>query len=156
MVFLAPPNNAEKAVRLCGTPTVTLAVETAGTNASIFTVIAYLYDVDPPKQATNGAVWGTLISHGPKSEWGDLPNYNRSSSSNSDSSVGGGSGGISAVVDNTVEIRFRSLCWDVRKGHGIGLGIDMFSEMYKPANAAQDLKMTITFDGASILKLPYV
>ena len=49
MVFLAPANKAEKAVRLCGTPTVTLAAETAGTNASIFTVIAYLYDVDPPK-----------------------------------------------------------------------------------------------------------
>ena len=101
----------------------------------------------------DGELWGTLISHGPKSEWGDLPNYNGSSSA--DGSDGGDRGGKAAV--DRVEVRLRSLCWDVRKGHGIALGIDMFSEMYKPANAAADLQMTITFDGAkSILKLPYV
>ena len=33
-------------------------------------------------------------------------------------------------------IRLRSLCWDVRPGHAVALGVDMTSKMYEPANSA--------------------
>jgi hypothetical protein len=97
-------------------------------NASSFTVVAYLYDVPP---------WGeksTLISHGPQSVW----------------SVGDGDG-----QPHDVRIRLRTLCWAVNPGHKIAIGFDMYSNMYKSANTAEDLTLTFAFNGQSSVELPF-
>ena len=43
------------------------------------------------------------------------------------------------------------------QGHAIGLGLDLFSEMYQPANNDTSLNVTFSHDlGASILALPFL
>ena len=116
-VYLAAADPARKTIRLCGTPTATLLVTptaAASQNASTFhlpllhnEVVAYLYDV-APRSGTK--VVGTLISHGPQSEW----------------AAGPGGEQVEVVV------RLRSLCVDVRPGHAIALGIDMWVAYHRP------------------------
>ena len=135
-VFVAEPFSSTRPTRLCGTPTVDVSVATAAwasRSASNFTLIAYLFDVAP--HGATGEVVGTLISHGPQSVWGLAE---------------GAEGG----KEQSVRIRLRSLCWDVRPKHSVGFGLDMYSEMYKSANTAADLKATVFFGGASSLRLP--
>ena len=103
-VYLAAADAAGKTTRLCGTPNATLLVTptaAASQNASTFQVLVYLYDV-APRSGTK--VVGTLISHGPQTEWAAGP------------------GGEQVEV----EVRLRSLCWDVQPGHAIAFGIDMW------------------------------
>eukprot|EP01044_Picomonas_judraskeda_P000701 COSAG03_NODE_33_length_18025_cov_70.016903_12_plen_497_part_00 len=68
-VFLSDQLSPD-ARRLCGTPRVNLRVSAEAPrslSASTFTIIAYLYDVPP------AGYLGTLLTHGPQSEWGTDP-----------------------------------------------------------------------------------
>ena len=47
----------------------------------------------------------------------------------------------------------QTVAWH-RPGHSIAVGVDMFSDMYLSANEAEDLRMTIGFDGSSVLRVP--
>lgn len=81
--------------------------------------------------AVNWADEGTLISHGTVSCWN-----------------------CTAGERITREIQLRTLCEDV--SGGLGLGLDLFSELYQPANTDGNLKMTFHYSTAFGLKVPEV
>ena len=118
--------------RLCGTPYLQLRVSASAPvsrNASSFQVVAYLYSAPGSGLGKN---IGTLLSHGPLSVWGN------------------GAGGDWTTLD----VRMRSLCWEVAASHRLAVGVDMASAMYMTANPAEDLRIKLAFDGASVLRLP--
>ena len=98
--------------------------------ASTLTVVAYLYDL-PAKSDV-----GTLLTHGVKSEWG--------------------SPAPTASSSMEISVEMRTVCCNIQEGHRLALGIDLDSVMYKAANSAKDLKVTVKFDGASELLLPII
>eukprot|EP00932_Pfiesteria_piscicida_P007642 SRR837773.17807.p2 GENE.SRR837773.17807~~SRR837773.17807.p2 ORF type:complete len:414 (+),score=139.66 SRR837773.17807:125-1243(+) len=74
---------------------------------------------------------GTLITHGTTSCWN-----------------------CTAGERITLKFQLRALCEDI--SGGIGLGLDMFSELYQPANTASDLKLTFHYSDAFSLTVPEV
>jgi len=121
-------NPLPTALRLCGTPNVTLSITP---NSQSYQIVAYLFDVD-----ILGI--GTLISHGPYTTYNATVN-----------------------VSSTAFVPLRTLCYDVPPGHSVGLGINMFSVLYQPANSSSKLFIEINTDGgagsemSSFLSLPY-
>jgi len=86
-------------------------------NQNVFQVVAYLYSVD-----IIGI--GTLLSHGPSNTYDGIPG-----------------------TPNLVSFSMRSLCLDVPAGSTLGVGINLFSEMYQPANTNRALSIAINSDG---------
>jgi len=96
-------------------------------SASSFQLVAYLYDVEPLLYV------GTLLSHTGYNVWRTAA--------------------PGAAV--SMAMRMRSFCADVPKGHMIGLGLDMYTEMLTPANTDDSLTLLINYDAnASHLDVP--
>jgi len=92
-----------------------------------YQLVAYLFDVEPFLSV------GTLLSHAGYNVWHTA----------------------SPGSAQLVHMRMRTLCVDVPKGHRLGLGIDMFTELLTPANSAASLTVLINYDGGgSQLELP--
>lgn len=87
-------------------------------------LVAYLYDVD-------SADVGTLISHGPVSCWN-----------------------CTATKQVTETIYFRSLCYQVPEGHRLGVGLNMYSDLYKEANDDSNLTVKLEYGASTNLKVP--
>ena len=92
-----------------------------------FQVVGYLYDVEPHLDT------GTLISHGGNNVWRTA----------------------TPGQPQLVRMRMRALCTRLSKGHMIGLGIDMFTEMLTPASTDAKLSLQISYGASgSVLELP--
>ena len=105
------------------------ATFSATPNGPSFQLVGYLYDVEPLLQT------GTLISHGGNDVWRD------------------------AVPGEAqlVQMRLRSLCVRVSKGHRLGFGVDMFTEMLTPASTDGSLSVSINVGAnGSFLEIPLV
>ena len=55
-----------------------------------------------------------------------------------------------------ISVQMRTVCWDIKPGHRLALGLDLASVMYKSANSALDLRLTVSVAGASELLLSLV
>ena len=90
--------------------------------------VAYLYDMD----------WfgvSTLISHGPRNVWG----------------------GATPGQPMQLTIGMRTLCYDVPAGRYIGLGLNMYSDLYAPAGNSSDIRLQVHYDAlSSVLQLPVI
>jgi len=123
--------------RLCGLTNLTLQVssDTGSTHLSPFQIEAYLYELDHYGIAK-------LISDGPFTYWADEYDV------------------VGRVDDSTViiNIRLRNMCLDIKKGHRIALGLDMYTHLYKTASEDKDLTLTIYYNenNLSYIEIPFV
>ncbi|CAE7032529.1 unnamed protein product [Symbiodinium natans] len=110
--------------RLCGTPTLSLDMTPSHGK---WQVVAYLLGVDRITKV------GTLISHGSLTCWN-----------------------CTAGQRGTYEITLRTLCEDLGGlgMGGIGLALNMYSALYKPANAEEALSMNFHYSGNFSLSVP--
>jgi len=110
-------------VRLCGDVNLQMPVVP---NAERWQLVAYLYDVEN----VLGSEIGTLISHGTQSCWN-----------------------CTAGAPVELNLNLHTLCYDVKSGHRVVLGVDMFSDLYKPANVNRELSMTFSYGQGSKLTM---
>ncbi|CAK9087318.1 Peptidase_S15 domain-containing protein [Durusdinium trenchii] len=110
--------------RLCGTPRLTLDLTASH---SKWQIVAYLFGVNRRTKV------GTLISHGSVTCWN-----------------------CTAGVRGTHHITLRSLCEDLGGWGmgGVGLALNMFSELYQPANAEESLAINLHYSSSFSLVVP--
>jgi hypothetical protein len=90
-------------------------------NQDRWQLMGYLFSSDPDDV-------GTLISYGTNSCWN-----------------------CTASTSQLAVFSFRALCFDVPQGHRLVLGVDMFSEMFEPANKNPALKINFNFNASAVL-----
>jgi len=110
--------------RVCGTPKLTLDLTASH---SKWQIVAYLFGVNRRTKV------GTLISHGSVTCWN-----------------------CTAGSRGTHHIDFRTLCEDLGGWGmgGLGLALNMFSELYQPANVEESLAMNLHYSTNFSLVVP--
>ena len=115
VVFVSQP--FADGLRVCGLPR--LEHWALRPHQARFQVVAYVYAVDPR------TLKGRLLTHVPLTAWGD---------------AGAPGANVTRVAP---PLEMHTVCFDVRKGHALALGVDMFDGLYEPsvrdAAAAVDL-----------------
>lgn len=91
-----------------------------------FQLVAYLYSVDP------ATTRGRLISHAPLTAWN-------------------GTAGT-PVMPPPYELH--AACFDVPKGHMIGLGFDMYDVLYEPATSNTSAVLEVVYGGSDATASP--
>jgi predicted acyl esterase len=126
---------------LCGTPRLTLTVETSAIQWQVY---GYLYDV-VAATSSNGTVMGyngTVISDFDYTNW--AVNYDEQEKR--------------STTTLLRDVEMRSLCRAVPEGHRIAVGFVLYSKHREPANNMTGFSLSIDYAGvaSNVLVLPYI
>jgi len=115
-----------KETRFCGTPKISIDITSSHDQ---WQVVAYLFGVDGLTKI------GTLLSHGVATCWN-----------------------CTAGVRQTRTFELRTMCKDV--GYptmsGLGLALNLYSDLYQPANSADDFSVMLHYSDDFYLEMPVV
>jgi predicted acyl esterase len=134
IVYLTPP--LAKTERVCGTPTLDLSFRPTSANGN-WQVYGFLYDVDA--LGVGELMGGNSFTH----------YHTGNGVSTSDADVVRGDGDLVHVKN----LRFRTTCVDVERGHRIGVGLALYNELFLPASGA-DASVELHYEEAS-LTMPF-
>jgi len=127
IIFTTGALSKSDKTRVCGTPRLTGL--TVVPTESQFQVVAYLYDLDISKGT------GRLITHSPSTVW---------------------DGAVAGDPYTFPAMSFHTSCFEVAVGHAVALGINMYDNLYKPANTNATIVFKYEANGAprTLLELP--
>lgn len=106
-------------MRICGVPRLEGLTLVAGQGS--FQLVTYLYSVNPTTTE------GHLISHVPLTDWNST----------------------AGVPETRRPLEMHTTCFDVPKGHMLGLGFDMYDVLYEPANSSTAATVEVLYGGAN-------